>query len=153
MKTAIIGIGSELRGDDGIGPLVIEKLAKKRIPGHFKLLSGISPGPGLVNLLTEFEEALIIDAADIKQKPGTVRIIEACDINNSPFQDTSSTHGIGLRESIAMFSSLGVSCHIRIAAVQFFDISYRNGLSARLEEELPSIIWTIMTVMGLEHTS
>ena len=47
-KTLVIGVGSILRGDDGVGIKVIEELQKEKFSSKVKLLSGDISGLELI---------------------------------------------------------------------------------------------------------
>ncbi len=74
-KTLILGIGNTMRGDDGAGPALIERLQGKV---SARLIDG---GEVPENYLGPIEAAgpevvLIVDAADLKAAPGDVALIE-----------------------------------------------------------------------------
>lgn len=78
MKTVICGIGNRARGDDGVGPVVIEELNKQN-PGKDILLIDCETAPeNFTGMIKKFKpgRVMIIDAVDMKEEPGTVRRID-----------------------------------------------------------------------------
>jgi len=69
-RKAIIGIGNPLRGDDGIGLIILEELKKRNVPAGFSLLDGGTGGMKLLHVLKDFDEVIIIDAVYFDGKPG-----------------------------------------------------------------------------------
>jgi hydrogenase 3 maturation protease len=75
----VVGIGNTLRGDDGFGPRMIERLEGKV---SARLLDvGEVPESYLGRLLEQKARTiLVLDAADIGEAAGTVTILEADDL-------------------------------------------------------------------------
>jgi hydrogenase maturation protease len=60
-KTLVIGYGNELRGDDGIGPLVAAAIAARHLP-HVSAMAVHQLTPELAELLASAELAVLVDA-------------------------------------------------------------------------------------------
>jgi len=72
-RVAVVGVGNELRGDDGVGPLVAARLAAER-PG-LAVDAGTVPENHLGPILARDPEiVLFVDAADHGAAPGTWRL-------------------------------------------------------------------------------
>ena len=87
-KLAILGIGSELRGDDGAGILVVEKLQKslsklKKRPAVKIFVGGTAP-ENLTGEIKRYKPShiIIVDTADFKERPGTVIILAPGDVGS-----------------------------------------------------------------------
>ena len=99
-RIAVLAVGSELRGDDAAGLLVAEELTVtfKPRPGGPSLqvfLAHTAP-ENLTGEIKQFRPThlIILDAADMGQKPGDVGIIEETAFTgNASF----STHSLSLR--------------------------------------------------------
>ena len=100
--TVVIGLGSPLMGDDGLGLVALERL---RTGWRFE------PPPSLVdggtwgmNLLHEIEDAgrvLLVDAIDADRPPGTVIVLEREDLPRF-FAMKLSPHQIDMKEVLAV---------------------------------------------------
>lgn len=92
MKTVICGIGNRARGDDGIGPVVIEKLNKQNLGKDVMLIDCETAPENFTGMIKKFKpgQVVIIDAVDMKEEPGTVRKIDVNKIRGELF----STHKI-----------------------------------------------------------
>lgn len=89
----ILGVGNDLKADDGVGPHIIEKL-RPHLPSHVDLINaGTVPENFITHLTTTHPNLiLIIDAALMNAPPGTIRIIDKTNIANTAF----STHQLPL---------------------------------------------------------
>lgn len=89
-RLAVLGIGSELRGDDFAGFLVIQELDQllKNTPSRIPVSTfwGETAPENLTGEIKKFEPSdfIIVDCADIGKKPGEAALID-------PNQETSGT--------------------------------------------------------------
>lgn len=73
--TGLIGIGNPFMGDDGIGPLLIERLrASGVLDDQIRLIDGGTGGMSVVHELALLDAAVIVDAGDFGGQPGDYRI-------------------------------------------------------------------------------
>jgi hydrogenase maturation protease len=140
----IAGVGSILRGDDGIGPRVVDGLRKSPISPNVRLYSGDVSGLDLLKYFPENGKALIVDAADMGEKPGTVRIFPSKDMKKYWRGDILSTHGMSTMETIIMAEKLGIGCDIFIAGIQPENVSFGLNLSDTLLASMPVIVRAIL---------
>ena len=139
-KTIIIGVGSILRSDDGIGPRVIETLENQGLPESVSLRSGEISGLDLLKYFPDFERVIIVDAADMKKEPGTIKVFNSAEIKKSDFTGTPSTHGMTLLETLTLAEKLGLDPEILIVGIQPHNTTLRLGLSNIIEKKIPSIV-------------
>ena len=69
----VLGLGNPLRGDDGIGPRVIEALQDRGLPSGVEVIDGGTGGLGLVNMLSCRQRVIIVDAANMRMELVCVR--------------------------------------------------------------------------------
>jgi hydrogenase 3 maturation protease len=85
-RLVVIGMGNELRGDDAVGLEVVRLLKKHQSPrltvyeGHMTPEAFITPVCSL-----RPSQILIIDAAELKQEPGTWRLLSRDEIQTGLF--------------------------------------------------------------------
>ncbi|HPA72918.1 MAG TPA: hydrogenase maturation peptidase HycI [Spirochaetota bacterium] len=92
-RIAFLGIGSELRGDDAAGPKVLERLdASLGGRDDIAFFHGGSAPENLTGAIRDYNPThlVVIDAADLGKKPGSVRIIGESEIGGASF----STHSL-----------------------------------------------------------
>jgi len=147
-KTLIVGVGSVLRGDDGVGVRVIEELEGGDFPEGVELCSGDISGLDLLKVFSDYERVIIIDAADMGEMPGTIRVFTPLQIKNTPFKDGFSTHSIGLAETLTLAEGLDIECDITIIGVQPSETSYRLEMSNIIQGSIPRIIHQVRGVLG-----
>lgn len=106
MKTAVCGIGNRMRGDDAAGPLVIDELKKtlgKNKSKDILLLDCGEIPEGMIKRITNFRPGriILVDTADLKEKPGAFREIDPKEIMDSVL----STHKMPLTMLIKFLRS------------------------------------------------
>lgn len=133
MNTLILALGNPLRGDDGIGAAVLEAIDRQVLPPEVTLIEGGTPGLETVLLLQDYDRALIIDAADMGQPPGTWRCFtpESALLAAGDLALRGTVHYAGLAEALALGAALNVlPLTILIFGVQPESIGWTPGLSA-----------------------
>lgn len=139
MEILVAGIGSILRRDDGVGPRVIDELEKEDLPEDVTLHGADISGMDLLKFLPTPGRAIIIDAAEMNSKPGTVKVFGLGEIRKADFNDRFSTHGMGLLDTLTLAESLGIDCEITIVGVQPDDTGYGLEMTDLMRERVPVI--------------
>lgn len=78
-KTVIVGIGNPLRGDDGFGPALVDRLQGKG--GFICIDAGSAPENFVGPIVKEQPETIVlVDIAHLDLGPGQYRILQPADI-------------------------------------------------------------------------
>ena len=73
----VAGVGNIFKGDDGFGVEVVQRLAQRRLPPEVKVVDfGIRGIDLTYALLDGYRAAVLVDAMQRGEEPGTVTIIE-----------------------------------------------------------------------------
>jgi hydrogenase maturation protease len=100
-RTAIIGIGNVLNGDDGIGPHVVKVLAARyEFPEGVTCEDLGTPGYELTTFIMDLDAVLIVDAVRAKGAPGELRIYDKTEIVKKAPVRALSPHEPGVREAL-----------------------------------------------------
>lgn len=90
-RVAILGVGSDLRADDIAGILAsqhIEKIAaKKTPPPELRVFIGATAPENLTGEIKKFNPThlIIIDSADLNDKPGQIAVLDPKHVGNPSF--------------------------------------------------------------------
>ncbi len=127
-KVTIAAIGNIIRGDDGLGPKIIELLKARKIKaGLFDC--GTAPENYIFPMLASLCDTLIlIDAANMGIEPGMARVLDVNDVANVSF----STHSPSPRLFIDLLKMGKEDLNIFIISLQPKDTS----LGAPMSEEV-----------------
>ncbi|MGQ9731504.1 MAG: hydrogenase maturation protease [Candidatus Zipacnadales bacterium] len=153
-RTLVIGVGSTLRGDDGVGVWVVQELARQQLPEGVEVLDGGLEGVDLVFRFEGAERVILIDAADMGCKPGEARVFNAEALGGGLQARFSSTHGFGIREAVEFSRLIGVPPVITVVGIQPQDLSLGKGLSETLARRLREYVELTKGLLAsdAEHT-
>jgi hydrogenase 3 maturation protease len=147
-RVAVLGVGSELRGDDQAGLLVIQKLRKRC------KVDGSCPGIGLFhgatapeNLTGEIKayrpsHLILIDAADVGKAPGTVEIIDPELISGMAF----STHRMPL-QILVDYMRESIDCKVIVIGIQPKTVEYDGAVSPETRASVREVATAIETIV------
>lgn len=152
-KIVIVGVGNTLRGDDGFGSILIEKLKKnfeeigdrqyKSIP--ILIDAGNAPENYAGKIAKEKPDTiLIVDAIDLGLKPGEYEIIKRTDMVETGF----TTHNMSLSMFIE-FLEKETGAEIYILGVQPEKVSFGEEMSGAVEMALEEILTLLVSSLKL----
>ena len=104
MGVLVIGLGNPLRGDDGVGPRLVEELARREMPPGVQVLDGGAVGLGLLDLVEGRERVIVVDAAEMGRKPGEFVRFTPGDARLVSTSDSFSFHDAGLSDRLSGWS-------------------------------------------------
>ena len=123
----VIGIGSRLRGDDAVGPLLIDKLAEQA-NSQLELIDAGSDALGILEYLDGRQDVIIIDACRMGRKPGTLVTFDPAQVDLILDGDPLSLHGLGLAEALRMAESL----QLLLKQIKLFSFCFLKSLFKEL---------------------
>ena len=146
MRTVIIGIGSLLRGDDAVGIRVAEAIEREALPPDVKVVTTTAAGLALLDLLTGYDRALIIDAIQTRQgKPGDVHRVELDDLP-APLH-SFTVHDVSLRSALDIGQKMGLPLPVEtvIFAVEVADVTpLRESCTPQVEGAISKAVSLVL---------
>ena len=123
-KTLFIGLGNPLRGDDGIGWALTERLRDR----GFRCTQHRDDFTTLLDDFKENDRVIIVDAmCDKGLGPGESRLMEGLDLNEFSFE--TSTHSLSLKQIFKMAQVLDcLPSYLKVYAI--------NGKNFKLGDEM-----------------
>jgi hydrogenase maturation protease len=100
-RALVIGIGNLLRGDDGVGRFVAQRLAERNIPG-VRVLEHEGEMTWLMEAWAGADAVFVVDAVSSKSTTGTVRRFDAAQQTLEGQSLRNSSHAFGLREAVEL---------------------------------------------------
>lgn len=143
-KIKVIGFGNKFLSDDGIGPVIIEKLEKSRLlkEKNIELSDLGTSGTDLIFHIKECPRIIIIDALDAGQDPGKVIRIKEKDIEHFCNEGilSLSLHDLNLADILKLARAMKLKTEITIIGIKPLNIELGDGLSPEIQEKIPEII-------------
>ena len=153
-ETLVLGLGNPLRGDDGIGPAVLEWLRQRGLPPDVVAVDGGTAGLELVNVLQRRQRVLIIDAAHIGRAPGEWICLALDPARLAADEATLSLHTAGLAEALALCEALGVLPEeIILFGVQPAGLDWSISLSAEARAVVPVVGQAVLQALRERSSS
>ena len=143
-RIALLGVGSELRGDDAAGLLVAQELArahlklKKRI--DFKVFIGETAPENLTGEIKRFNPThlLIVDSADMGKRGGMVQWIDPDKVGGISF----CTHSLPIK-IMADYLTQSIGCKIKIIGIQPKVLTFGSRFSKEIEKTVKNVSKTV----------
>ena len=132
----IVGIGNTLKGDDGAGCEVIKRLQKKGQVPFYLLDTGSAP-ENYTKKIKDFkpETIVFIDAVEMKEPPGTVKIIDEKHISSGYF----TTHNMPLNLFLDYIKE-ETKAKIIFIGIQPKSTRFGEVLSARVQKAVEKLV-------------
>ena len=136
----IIAVGNRLRGDDGVGPAVLERLRGMELPENVVLVDAGADPLDAVGHIMDAEKVVIIDAAGMNRAPGHVALLRPDNLRAVANGTPISTHMYGLAEGIELARAAGFKPDIRIIGIQPENTGVAECLSPAVASRIPDVI-------------
>ena len=144
-RCTVIGLGSPLMGDDGLGLAVLERLPQVyEIPPEVELVDGGTWGMALLPVIEDAQHLLLVDAINTGATPGTEISLSRDEIPRYLAMKVSP-HQVDLRDVLAVAELRGTLPSETIAlGLQPERVEMMVGLSPTLEHKLDGLMATIV---------
>ena len=163
---AIIGIGSLLFSDQGLGMHIIKNLMQQRLPKQVEVIEGGPSGLNLIPWMDERQKVIFVSAFPSGNVPGTIRRMQPselesvlkeqprsgfkpkpakkiCETDDSEDEVDHPSDEEILMETINLAGYLGISPEVVIIGVEPALTEPGMTLSTTLQKMLPDIITVI----------
>ena len=141
MSLTVVGLGSELSGDDTVGLMLVARLdAEQRDP---RITCRLWPDADALtvahDLLALDEAVLFVDCADMGLPPGSHRLLALPAVRLKVTHSPLSVHGLGVAEALELCRRLGFAQPVHLFAVQPYGLAPGTSLSPEMAAQLPAL--------------
>ena len=149
MKVLVLGVGSILMMDEGVGIRAVEELQRRfRFPDNVEVLDGGTSGIELLSYISGKDYLIIIDAIKSGNPPGTVLRVEGEDIH-ARFRTRISPHQIGISDLLAAAKLTDeIPKQLVLFGIEPDRIELGLGLSGAVRENLDRLIQIVVDELG-----
>jgi hydrogenase 3 maturation protease len=148
---SVVGMGQELRGDDGLGPCVARRLQDMVGASESALVLDAGPAPeNLTGVIRRFGPDLVIlvDAAQMDEIPGRIHLFDFDDCTGL----TASTHSLP-PSVVAEYLSRQVGCDVMLLGIQPDETSIGSPLSEAARESIDQAATGLAETIALHSRS
>lgn len=150
-RTVVLCLGNELLADDGVG-ILAARLLRERLGPDIAVIASAQSGMALIDLLTGYERAVIIDAIQTGSRPaGSILRLTPGDLREvySP-----SPHYAGLPEMFAVARQLALPfpSQIDLVAIEITDaVTVGGAMSVPVAAALQPLVSDVEAILANDH--
>ncbi len=151
MKTLIVGIGSSILGDDGVG-IEIARRCKKLFSNkeNIKVVEIGTGGLSLLDIVQGYDRLILLDAIISGSPIGTVQVLAEAALPSTVHLGTG--HEADLSATLALGRKLAekpLPEDVRIVAVEVRNITaFSENLSPEVEAAVPDAVAVVKKLLG-----
>lgn len=142
-RLVILGVGSDLRGDDAAGSEVAKQLKAQaaRLPEAVHIIDAGEAPEAFTGVIRRIHPAfvLVVDSAEMGEAPGTIRLVDIHQIDGM----SASTHTFPL-SLFARFLIAELHCEMYFLGIQPADNRLGERLSPEAEAAVRAIVHTLL---------
>jgi hydrogenase maturation protease len=147
-KVLVMGVGNTLLQDDGIGVHVTETLKASQDPqANYEIIDGGTIGLSLLPEIEDADAVIIVDASEIGEPPGSMRIFHNKEIDLQLSGNKKTVHEVALSD---LFSAAAIRgrCPARRALIAIQPASTDLGLkpTPAVKAAIPGACAAITTI-------
>lgn len=139
----IVGCGNLLRGDDGVGPILVRHLWERGMPEAVRLADGGTAGMDVAFKMRGAERVVIIDASTTGAAPGTIYRVPGAELADLPPLQGLHSHSFRWDHAIAFARwALGDECptDITVFLIEAADMTLGADLSPAVATAMEKVI-------------
>ena len=145
-EVLVVGCGNLLRGDDGVGPVLVRHLWDRGVPDGAKLVDGGTAGMDVAFQMNGARRVVIVDASVTGAVPGTVYRVPGEELNDLPPLSGLHTHSFRWDHAIPFARwALGDACptDITVFLIEAEQMEMGADLSTSVESAMEQVIGLI----------
>ncbi|MGV0646518.1 MULTISPECIES: hydrogenase maturation protease [Mycolicibacterium] len=151
-EVLVVGCGNLLRGDDGVGPILVRHLWERGVPDGARLVDGGTAGMDVAFQMKGAKRVVIVDAAATGAAPGTVYKVPGAELAELPPLQGLHTHSFRWDHAIAFARwALGEACPDDITV--FLIEAGGVELGADLSEHVAAGMEKVIGIVEAEYLS
>jgi len=145
-RIVILGVGNLLLSDEGIGVHVANKLMEMELPPNVTVYEGGTDGFRLMNLVSEADRLIVVDAVKGGGEPASIYRFDIEDAPSYPDKYKTSVHQIGILEVIHFSEFVGKenTPETTIIGVEPKSLAMAMKLSPEVAAKVPRVIELVM---------
>ncbi len=143
-RLSILGVGSELRGDDAVGLEIATRLQSRLASSTCQVIvAGASP-ENFTSLVRSFQPALVllIDAAQMDASPGAIRWLTPQEIASLP----ATTHALPLN-LLSQYLQNELCCQVALIGIQPQQTEFQAPLTPNIHLAAAEVVEVIVNTL------
>lgn len=148
MKTLVIGVGNDYRGDDAIGLIVARRLRDLNLP-DVQVIESDGECTRLMESWKDATRVILIDAVQSGAAPGTIHRVAAHEEELPAALSQGSTHAFGVTEAVALSKAFGrLPQHFIVFGIEARNFALGASLSPEATTALEEVLRLVQQEVG-----
>ncbi len=151
MDTLIIGCGNLLRGDDGVGPILIRRLWEIGLPEGVRVADGGTAGMDVAFQMRGAGRVIIVDACRTGAAPGTLYRVPGEQIEQLPPPEGINLHAFRWDHALAFGRWLLKEAYprdITVFLIEGASFDYGAPLSPAVQTQMEALAQWLVTTLN-----
>ena len=143
----ILGVGSTLMGDDGVGPAAVEALQARGMPANVRLHDAGLAVSDVLGRLDPDDPLIVIDALRAGGEPGSVykARLEDLSLVEGPLTGCLSLHELSVLPALRIEALTGRQfTNVTVFALEPESIAWGQGLSTTVSNAIEKLIQAVL---------
>jgi hydrogenase maturation protease len=150
-RTIVIGVGNALRGDDAAGVAVAERL-RTRVPEGVGVVACDEEPSRLMEAWEGADRVVLVDSVSSGAESGTLHRFDADDDAIPARTFRSSTHAIGIAETIELARALGrLPRRVRVYGIEGAGFTTGAGLTTAVRSAVDFLVQDVLADLEEER--
>jgi hydrogenase maturation protease len=150
-RTVVIGIGNAMRGDDGAGVAVAERL-RERAPADVEVVACNEEPSRVMDAWEGADNVVLVDTVSSGAPPGTLHRFDAGEEAVPARAFRSSTHAIGIADTIELARALGrLPGRVRVYGVEAGSFATGTSLTPAVEASVAALVEAVLSELEEER--
>lgn len=144
----VLGVGNILLRDEGLGVRAAEALGRMALPEGVEVVDGATAGADLIDIISEREKVVVIDAVQAQVAPGTVMRFTGEDFAAREVVEMS-LHQVGFVEALHMAGLLGCAPgEVVVYGVRPEVVEWGLELSNAVKDAVDRVVGLVASELG-----
>lgn len=146
IKTVVIGIGSRIMTDDGIGIFLVEELMERAREPHTIYVIGETDVEFCLDEVMDYERVIVIDAYMSNKQPGEITAVSLEELDDDKERSLYSVHGMHLLNRMRYNRNCRT---VLLIGIEPFRVDYGFTLSNELQSCYAQILHEVSRLITL----
>lgn len=146
MRVCVIGVGNELREDDGVGLVIVRELRTILNDNCIELLEIGDRLFDILEIIFNFDKVIIIDALPPGFYEKMVQTVYY-NVNSQSTRTKYSLHDLDLLWQLGYAYRNGFRGEVILMGIAVYSLEYRMELSSELLKSLPEIVTKVAVII------
>lgn len=147
-RIVVLGVGSELHGDDAVGVVVARRLQEMDLGENVEVVVGHTGGLNLLFDMEGADWAIVVDAVDFGGQPGEICVFDAEDADLVMARRVASLHHVSLADVLELGREAGITPRVTVVGIQPGAMGFGADLSAAVAQQVEAAVQAVVDLVA-----